>query len=311
MLTAITLASVSVLKPPTLLLQGEVEATQISLSSKIAGRINALYIREGDTVEKGQLLAELDSPEILAKLKQAQATQAAAASQRKKTDKGLREETIRSARNQWRKAEVASELAEKTYLRVKRLFEDGIIPAQKRDEAEAGLKMAKETEAAAKSAFELAKKGAQSEDKDAARAMEAKAVGLVSEVQSYLDETRIITPMGGEVAAIMADPGELISPGFPILSVIDLDDVWVTFNLREDLLSKFKMGRTLVARFPALDNQAIELRVNYIAALGDYATWRATKTSGDFDLKTFEVRAVPLSNNAGLRPGMTAVVMGE
>ena len=311
MLAVITLASVSILNPPALLLQGEVEAKQITVSSKVAGRIDALYIHEGDSVEKDQLLLELDSPEILAKLKQAQATHAAAASQRKKTDKGLREETIRSARNQWRKAEAAAELADKTYLRVKRLFEDGIIPAQKRDEAEAGLKMAKETAEAAKAAFEMAAKGAQSEDKDAARAMEAKAAGLVAEVQSYLDETRIIAPMGGEVAAIMADPGELVSPGFPIVSIINLDDVWVTFNLREDLLSTFKMGSTLVAEFPALDNQAIELRVNYIAALGDYATWRATKTSGDFDLKTFEVRAVPLSNNTGLRPGMTAVVMGE
>lgn len=311
MLTTITLASISIQKQPTLLLQGEVEATQISVSAKVYGRIDDLYIREGDIVKKGQLLVELDSPEILAKLKQAQAAQAAAVSQREKADKGLREESIRSARSQWRKAEVAADLAEKTYLRVKRLFEDGIIPAQKCDEAEANLKMAQETVAAAKAAFEMSVKGAQSEDKDAARAMEAKAAGLVSEVQSYLDETRVFSPMDGEVAAVMADPSELVSPGFPIISVIDLDDVWVTFNLREDLLSQFKMGETLTAAFPALENQEIELRVNYIAALGDYATWRATKTSGDFDLKTFEVRAVPLSNNTGLRPGMTAVVMGD
>ncbi len=310
-LAMVTIAGWFLIKPPPLVIQGEVEATQIMVASKISGRIGRLHIREGDPVKKGQLLVTIDSPEVEAKLTQATAAEKAADAQQKKVYKGAREEEIRFARNIWQKTKAATDLAQKTFNRIDRLYGDGVIPAQKWDEAEAKLKAARQTEEAAKATYEMAVKGAREEDKDTATALAEKASGAVSEVKAYLEETRLIAPINSEVSGIIAEPGELISPGYPIVTLVDLDDVWITFNLREDLLSKIKMGSVLPARFPALGNREIALKVNYITALGDYATWRATKTSGDFDLKTFEIRAVPVKTVSGLRPGMSAIVTWE
>ena len=154
----------------------------------------------------------------------------------------------------------------------------------------------------------MANEGARVEDKKAARGIEQQAGGVVQEVQSYLSEAEVKAPGNGEVVDIAADPGELITPGFPVISLVDLSDVWVVFNLREDLLSDIRVGSTFSAHFPGVGPQLVELRVDYIKALGDFATWRATKTSGDFDLKTFEVRARPVQPMDGLRPGMGAIV---
>lgn len=296
------------LKPQPLIVQGEVEATQIRVASKIVGRVEAVHVDEGESVKKGQHLVTLDSPEILAKLAQATAARNAADAQQKKAYSGTRIEKIQSAFNFWKKAEVGVDLAQKTYNRVKRLYADGVVPAQKLDETEAQLKAAKETAAAARATYDMAVAGARKEDKEAAAAMVDRASGVVSEVEAYLKETNLISPLDGEIVSIIAEPGELISPGYPIITIVDLEDIWVTFNLREDLLSSIRMGSILTARFPALGNQELRLKINYISALGDYATWRATKTSGDFDLKTFEVRAVPLKPAPGLRPGMSAIV---
>lgn len=310
-LAMVTIAGWFLIKQPPLIIQGEVEATQIKVGSKIAGRIKVLHVKEGEHVKKGQLLVTIDSPEIEAKLVQVAAAEKAAKAQRKKAFKGTREERIRSSKNVWKKAQTATDLAQKTFNRIERLYADGVIPAQKRDESEAGLKAARQTEEAARATYEMAVKGVRKEDKDAAAAMAEKASGAVSEVKAYLQETRLVAPIKSEVTGIIAESGELISPGYPIVTLVDLGDVWITFNLRENLLSKIRMGSILQARFPALGNREIVLKVNYITALGDYATWRATKTSGDFDLKTFEVRAAPVKPLCGLRPGMSAIVNWE
>ena len=296
------------LHPSPLVVQGEVEATQIKVSAKIAGRIDRLHVKEGDTVTEGQVLVSIDTPEIRAKLTQAMAAQRAATAQQEKAQKGERKENIQAAYNTWMKAQAASELAVKTFERISKLHGEGVLPAQKKDEAEAQMKAAIETEKAAHATYEMATTGARQEDKDAARALVDQATGAVSEVKSYLNETSLKAPAGGEVSSIIAQEGELISPGFPIVNIVDLSDMWITFNLREDIMAAIRMGDTIEARFPALGDRTVKLKVTYINALGTYAIWNATKTSGDFDMKTFEVRARPVTPPEGLRPGMTALV---
>lgn len=303
-----TIAGYFIISPEPLIIQGEVEAAQIRVSSKIAGRIEILHIKEGNSVEKGQLLVSIESPEIDAKLLQAKAAKRAATAQKTKADKGTRKEEIISARNMWLKAKAAEDLAEKTYKRVENLYEDGILPAQKMDEAKAQYIAAQRTREAAKATFDMATRGARQEDKTTAEAMMNKAEGAVVEVEAYLKETQLSAPLKSEVANIVPKVGELITPGFPIVTLVDLEDIWVTFNLREDLLSDIRMGSVITAKFPALGNREIKLKINYITALGQYATRHATKASGDFDLKTFEIRGIPMEKVEGLRPGMSALV---
>ena len=310
-LTILSVAGWFLFKPPPLIVQGEVEATQVQVAAKIFGRIESLAIREGEIVKKGQLLATIDSPEIRAKMKQAEAAQKAAGAQREKADRGARSEEIRMALNMWQRAKAGAELSQKTYERIRRLHRDGVVPAQKRDEAEAQWKGAQRAEKAARATYDMALAGARKEDRVTASALAEQASGALAEVEAYLEETRLFAPIGGEVADIIPERGELTSPGYPIVILVDLEDIWVTFNLREDLLSKIRMGSFLPVRFPALGNRETSLKVNFITALGDFATWHATKATGDFDLKTFEVRAVPVRSLEGLRPGMSAVVEWE
>jgi HlyD family secretion protein len=202
----------------------------------------------------------------------------------------------------------SSDFAKKTFQRVDNLFKSGVVAEQQKDEAETRMKAAAETEKAARSLYDKAKKGARYEDKASAGALVMQADGVLTEVNSYLSETRIFAPVRGEIANIIAERGELVPAGYPVITIVDLQDVWVTFNLREDLLSSVKKGSTFNARFPALGMKEVLLKVNYINTLGEFATWNATKTSGDFDMKTFEVHAAPIEKTEGLRPGMSALV---
>lgn len=295
-------------RPKPLEVQGEVDATQVKVASKLVGRIDSLAVHKGDIVKKGQLLFTLKSPEIEAKLAQANAALKGAKAQNSKATAGAQAEDIQAAYNTYLKAQAAYELAEKTYQRVNNLYKEGVMPAQKRDEAETNMKASLETANAAKAIWEKAKNGTRIEDKEAASAMVARAEGAIDEVVSYLKETNIYAPIDGEVANIVAESGELVSAGYPVVTLVKLEDNWVTFNLREDLMSSIRKGSVFTAKFPALGNKEINLKVSYINVLGSYATWNATKTSGDFDMKTFEVRAVPEEKVEGLRPGMSALV---
>lgn len=295
-------------RPRPIEVQGEVDATQVKVASKLAGRIDSLAVHKGDVVKKGQLLFTLKSPEVEAKLEQANAALRGAKAQNSKATAGAQIEDIDAAYNTYLKAESASELAEKTYNRVNNLYKEGVLPAQKRDEAETNMKAALETANAAKAVWVKAKKGTRIEDKDAASAMVDRAEGAINEVVSYLKETRVYAPIDGEVSNIVAESGEIVSAGYPVITLVKLNDNWITFNLREDLMASIQKGSTFVAKFPALGNKEIKLQVSYINVLGSYATWNATKTSGDFDMKTFEVRAVPTEKVENLRPGMSAIV---
>ncbi len=295
-------------RPTPDLVQGEFEATEVRVAGKIPARIEEIHVREGDTVRCGDLLVSLSSPEIEAKLDQAEAVHAAATAQREKADVGPREEEIQGARNLWLRAKTAADLADTTAARVERLYRDGVVPEQRRDEAVANRNASREAANAAQAAYDMALSGARSEDRRSAAAMEDQAAGAVTEVQAYLDETRLVAPIDGEVSVVVSESGEIAAAGYPILTILDLDDTWVSFNLREDRMQAIRMGSHLHARVPAIGEEEVELKVNYIAAQGDYATWRATSAAGGFDLKTFEVRARPVKPVAGLRPGMSAIV---
>jgi len=292
-------------KPSHIQIQGEVEAKQIRISSKIIGRIDTLAVKRGDYVEKNQLLYIIKSPEVAAKYSQAKAALLGAKAQNQKAQFGAQQEDIDAAYNTYLKAKAAYELAEKTCKRISNLFNEGVIPKQKFDEAETQLQVALQTQNAAKSQWQKARNGARIEDKNTAGAIVANAEGIIEEVESYINETTIRAPYSGEISNILAEEGELISAGYPVVTIVDLHDIWVVFHIRENLLGNISKGKKIFATVPALQNKRIELKISYINVLGSYATWNATKTSGDFDMKTFEVHAVPSSKIEGLRPGMT------
>jgi HlyD family secretion protein len=309
--SGVTGASFVLVKPEPYYLQGEIEATKVNVSAKVPGRVEEFRAPEGGKVAKGDVVAVLDSPQLQAKKEQATGARNAAAAQSEKAQNGAREEEIRMANNRWLQAKAGRELAEVSFARVQRLFNDGVVPAQKRDEVEAQLKMARELESMAKAGYDMAQNGARDEDKTAAAALVDQASGAVAEVDSLLEEAQGRAPISGEVNEHVVEAGELASSGMPIMTIVDLDDVWATFNIREDHFGGLKMGEKIQGMVPALKNAPVELEVTYIAALGDFARWRATSATGGFDLKTFEVHAKPARKLEGLRPGMSVVVPWE
>lgn len=308
------IAAVSVLgiifsRPKEAVIQGEAEAAEYRISGKVPGRIEAFYAAEGDMVHKGDTLVLIDSPEVRAKLAQANAAYAAAAAQRNKANTGARKEEIAGAYEIWQKALVGKDIAKKTLDRATRLHEQKVISDQKFDEATAQYNAAAATAEAAKSQYDMAVKGAREEDKAAAIALVDRANGAVMEVKSYLSELKLTSPVDGVISARYPHVGELVGTGSPIMTVTDLSDMWFTFNIREDKLHSMKSGDKLRLSIPALDGKEIDATVTYIAARESYATWRATKETDQYDAKTFEVRAVPVLKVEGLRPGMTAIVV--
>ncbi len=295
-------------RPQPEYLQGEIETTQIRVSSKLAGRLGQVKVHRGDTVTAGQLLFTIVSPEVDAKLAQAKAALSGAQATSQKATAGAQVEDIQAAYNTYLKAKSAADLAQKTLDRVANLYKEGVVPAQKMDEAQTNAEVNAQTANAAKAIWDKAQNGARSEDKAAAWAMVERARGAVDEVESYKGETQITAPARGEVANIMAEAGELVPTGYPVVTIADLSDCWAVFSLREDLLAGMSKGTRFSAAIPALGEDKYEFEVSYIAAMGSFATWNATKTAGEWDMKTFEIHARPLFPIEGLRPGMSVLV---
>ncbi|UYW00324.1 efflux RND transporter periplasmic adaptor subunit [Flavobacterium agricola] len=294
--------------PSVAYLQGQVEATQINVASKIPGRIEQILVKEGDVVENDQLLAVISTPEIDAQLAQVEAVRTAAEALNKKVDAGARSQEILATYNLWQQAKAASELAKKTYDRIENLYKEKVVPAQQRDQAYTQYQVALNAESAAHANYDMVKSGARSEDKVAAKAQVSQAQDVVNAVNILKSEGHVKAPRKGEVLTIMPNSGEIVNMGYPIINLVDLEDIWVNFNVKEVLLSKFKMGTKFKAMIPGLDNQVFEFEVKYVAAQGNYATWNATKSLGDFDMKTFLIKAYPVTKIDGLRPGMSALV---
>lgn len=277
----------------TMLLQGEVDVKTVDLASKITGRIEKINYKKGDRVKKGDVLIALDTPDINAKAAQVDATVQLALAQQEKVNNGARNEQISMAK-------ASRDLAKKTFDRLNRLHDEGVIPTQKLDEARAKYQAAQDN-------YNMLVTGSRIEDKLSAAANVKRAMGANDEVQSYLKENAIVTPIDGVITEINVEEGELVGAGYPIVTIVDDNDCWVVFNLREDLLAKIKDGTEFNVKIPAIGKEPVKVRVNYISVMGDFANWRATKAKGDFDMKTFEVRAVPVEKVDGLRAGMSAV----
>lgn len=289
------------------IVQGQAEVNEYRVSSKVPGRILAFRVKEGQQVKAGDTLAILEAPDVQAKLEQAQAAQAAAQAQNEKALKGARQEQIQAAYEMWQKAKAGLTIAEKSYKRVKNLYDQGVMSAQKLDEVTAQRDAAVATEKAAHAQYQMARNGAEREDKEAAAALVNRAKGAVAEVESYIRETVLVAQTAGEVSEIFPKVGELVGTGAPIMNVAVMEDMWLTFNIREDLLQGIGMDTEVEAYVPALDKH-IHAKVYYLKDLGTYAAWKATKTTGQFDLKTFEVRATPAEHVEGLRPGMSVIL---
>jgi len=290
------------------LVQGEADATHVDIASKVPGRVVAIHVREGDQVQRGQLLVTLDGTEIRARASQAQAARDAARAAHERVSHGYRSEEIRAAQDNYQRAVAAEGIAETTFSRFDLLLSQGVIPAQRRDEAEASYRAAREATGAAKAQYELLRSGMRPEDHAAAAAELRRAEAAVAEATSYVEDNELLSPVNGQVTVKVVEEGELLSPGLPVLTVVDLSDQWITVNLREDRLAGLKVGDALTAAVPALGAGHFRFTVYYISPLGSFATWRATRESGGFDVRTFEVRARPLEPIDGLRPGMSALV---
>lgn len=289
-------------------LYGVMQAKTVDVAAKVTGRVETLPVHEGDTVSAGQLLMTLDIPEVEAKLKEVEALKSAASARQSLVDEGARPQEIRAAKAQMQRAQAGQELAQKTFNRVHALYREGLISKQKHDEALAQKKNADELLAAAKEQYDIALTGARTQEKQAATALTAQATGGVEQVQSLVKEKNVTSPIASEISRIYVEIGEVAAAGLPLATLVDLSDQWAVFNIREDDMPKITKGAVLSAEIPALNAKNVQFKVYFINPRGDYATWRATRQSSGYDLRTFEVRARPVQPVSDLRPGMSVIV---
>lgn len=290
------------------ILQGQIEATEIRISGKLPGRIDTFLVKEGQNVKMGDTLVVINSPEALAKYTQVNAMENIAKFQNQKIDEGTRSQIVESMLQLWNKSKSDLQLAKTTYDRIQVLYKDSVVTSQRKDEVEALYKAAVAGEKAAHQQYLLALDGAQKQDKESARSLVNVARGGVEEVEALLQDARLVAPESGQISTIYPKRGELVGAGMPIMSLVVLEDAHVVLNVREDLLPYFKMEETFRGDVPAIDKKNIEFKVYYISPLGSYATWHSTKQVGSYDLRTFEIHALPTSPQSGLRPGMSVLV---
>ena len=295
-------------RPVVAPLQGQIDGRYIDISPKIIGRIAKLNVREGDAVKPGDLLVTLDSPEVQAKVSQAEAAHAAAAAKQQLVDVGVRQEEVRTARANWEHALSAANLAETSYRRINALYKDGLVSQQRNDEVETAYRSSLDVVKAARAQYDLTLNGFRKEERVAAAEVTRGAGAAVQEVGALAADISLKSPISAEVDKVVLHQGELAPPGFPIITLVNLDDVWAVFNLREDELAAVKIDARITGKVPALGNRVVTFAVYYISPKGEYATWRATRQSSGYDIKTFEVRARPVEKVEGLRPGMSVLV---
>ena len=304
----VSVIGMSLMSRQPMVLQGQVEATEIRISGKLPGRVDSFLVQEGDWVKAGDTLVVINSPTIEAKYRQVNALEQVAQEQNKKIDAGTRRQIIATALQLWNKTQSDLTLAQTTYQRILTLYKDSVVTSQRKDEVEAMYKAAQAAERAAYQQYQMAVDGAQSEDRAAARSLVDAARSTVDEVSALLIDSRLTAPEDGQIATIFPKRGELVAPGTPIMSLVVMSDAHVVLNIREDLMPQFKMGGTFKADIPALGKKDLEFRIHYISPLGSFATWKSTKQTGSYDMQTFEIHARPVQAVEGLRPGMSAIV---
>ena len=295
-------------EPRPTVLQGEIDAQSYAISSKLPGRIYKVYVKKGEKVEVGDMIFSISSPEVQAKAAQAKAAKDAAEAKKEQADNGARKQEIQAAYNQWQKAKAAEKLLEITNKRIEKLYGEGVVSEQKRDEVLTKYKAAKYTAESAKEIYIMAKEGARVEIKKAADAQTRVYAAKLQEVNTYLKEEKAYSFHKGEVSEILIHAGELTPSGFPVVSIIDMDDAWAKFAVREDYLKKFQEGKVFQLKIPALGEGLYRFRVIHIGVMGEFATWKATESGKGFDMKTFEVQLTPVDNIKGLRVGMSVLL---
>ena len=308
LVVVVTLVALVVVRKPPLTLQGEVEATEIRISGKLLGRVDTLLVREGSSVRRGDTLVVIRSPIVEAQYRKSEALHRVSQEENRKVDAGTREQVVASAYQLWQAAKSQTQLAVNTYQRVQVLYADSVVPRQRFDEAEAAMLSARAVERSAYEQYRLAREGMQPEDREASRNLVTAAASSVDEVAALLADAKLVAPADGQIATIYPKPGELVAPGSPIMSLVVLGDSYVVFNVREDLMSRFRIGSRYVASVPALARTDVPLEVYYISPLGSFATWKSTRQAGSYDMRTFEVRLRPTTEVEGLRPGMTTLI---
>lgn len=304
----VMLVGLLAIHPEKEIISGETDAAEYRVSNMVPGHVDTIFVEEGDRVHRGDTLAHIASRQVNAKMQQAEAARDAASAQSRKARGGARSQQVEMARQVWQKAQAAEEVYRKSYERIKGLKEKGVVSAQQYDEIEAKYKVAQADCAAAEQQYLMAKEGAQREDIDAAAALVGRAGGAVAEVQSYLDDSYLIAPCDGEVVELFAKQGDLLGTGSPVVSIVNLDDTWMNFAVREDRLAGMEVGGIVKVNIPALGKQTYPCTVRRMQAMASYATWRSTKIGGQHDVKSFDVKVVPHAPIKGLRPGMTAII---
>lgn len=305
----VALVGLFAIHPQKELITGEADASEYRVSNMVPGHVDTIYVKEGDHVKKGDTLAHIASRQVNAKMLQATAAHSAARAQSRKAQGGARSQQIEMAYQVWQKAKAAAEVYRKSYERVRELKGKGVVAQQKLDEVEAQYRVAQADSAAAENQYNMAVEGAQKEDIDAAAALVDRAGGAMAEVQSYLDDSYLIAPSDGQVVEIYVKVGDLIGTGSPVMSILDMSDCWFFFAVREDLIKGINPGDKVKIKIPALSEETLyEGEVRRVQAMASYATWRATKTNGQYDVKSFDVKVVPMGDIEGLRPGMTAIL---
>jgi HlyD family secretion protein len=306
MIGMIGLSIYYVTRPQPLLVQGEADATRIDIAARVDGRIDARPVARGDNVVAGQVLLTIENQQLLTRLKEAEAARAVSSADLARIQAGTRSETIAARKAAVIAGEASVKLAQQTYDRVKQLADRDFASNQRLDEATASLDVAVTNAEQARLAYQAAVTGATAEELAVAKAGVARADAAIATLKAQVAELVVKSPTAAQIYQAGTEPGEFVSPGVPLLTLVNLDDVWLRFNLREDLVKGMKVGDRIDVTIPALGNQRVAIAVRTIATRGEYAGWRATRATGDFDLRTFEVRAYPIEALPALRPGMSA-----
>lgn len=304
----LSILGIFLMKEREIVLQGQIEAEEYNISGLLPGRIEEIYVEKGQHVKKGDVLIHIISNEVIAEYEAQKSLEKAAKLQSEKLDSGSRKELVSIAKELWDGTKADLNLAKTTYERISALYEDSIVSKQRRDEVEAIYKSALAAERAAYHQYKIAKEGAQEQDKASAKEMAKAARSNAEVVKALLKDSKLTSPISGQIATIALNKGELSSIGTSIMTIVDIENPYLVMNVREDLLKYFKMGNDILCEIPALGLKDIPFTINYISPLGSFATWKSTKDSGGYDLRTFEIQAVPRYKIEDLRPGMTCLL---
>ncbi len=304
----LSVLGIFLMKEKDIVLQGQIEAEEYNISGLLPGRIENIYVKKGQYVEKGDTLIHVISKEVIAEYEAQKSLENAATLQSEKIDSGSRKELVSIAKELWDGTKADLNLAKTTYERISALYEDSIVSLQRRDEVEAIYKSALAAERAAYYQYKLAVDGAQEQDKASAKAMAKAAQSNTEVVNALLKDSKLTSPISGQVATIALNEGELSSIGTSLITIIDIGNPYLILNVREDLLINFKIGNDILCDIPALGLKDVPFIINYISPLGSFATWKATKDTGGYDLRTFEIQAIPKYKVNDLRPGMSVLI---